>query len=193
MTNWPEIYLDCGLRLVPMLARSKTPYGRHDNTTDCLTGWSVFFLDTYEQWLKFLKSHSNCNLAVFWPGVQLDADNEAEASWLRAHGIAKTDRTWILRTARGYRMFYAAPDWSLSTFIDPERRTADLLAPGRLAVVPPSVHPTNFPYHWLKGYSPLDIALGDLSLPPAPVIEFWQLQKQPVMHHPIVIRLPQAG
>ena len=174
--DWPSQYLGFGLRCVPMLPQSKAPYKAE--IPDSLTGWHIQFMDRLEAWNTFIRTHRLCNTAILWPGTQVDCDSQAAMAWTREHGITRADRAWILKTSRGYRLFYKTVDKTLRPVIDNCHEKPDLLPPGRLAIVPDSIHPSGYAYSWLNGYSPLDIPLTEIQEVPAPIVEYWQSHSQ---------------
>lgn len=164
--------LSQGLRLVPLLPGTKVPY--KSETSDERSGWHLVFIDDLVVWSTFRASHPRCNLAVVWLGCQIDCDSRESIEWAINNDVTIRDLVWILKTARGWRLFYRSPGESLTTQVDATHHIPDLLTPGRLALVPPSIHPTGFRYRWVSGHSPLDIPLQSLSLPPEPILEFWR-------------------
>lgn len=190
MNNWQKTYFESDLRLMPLIPYSKFPYAL-GNRTDYLTGYNVWFTESIEQWNEFVNRHRLSNIGTYWPGVQVDMDSERAAMWGREHGITRNIRAWIIQTGRGYRVLFKKPDgFNLRSCVDPSHAIPDLLQPNSIAVLPPSLHKTGRLYRWLKGFSPLDIPISDLQEPPAPILEYWQSQKQPERHYPRVDRPP---
>lgn len=170
-------YLTLGLRLVPLQPLSKIPF--RANEPDHITGWSVTFLDTTDELKDFKRMHQQFNLALYWLGCQVDMDSNEAIEWGRQHGVNSLEQVWILKTARGCRVFYTSPKDCPPTYIDSTHKRPDLIAPGRLAVVPPSIHPSGFKYMWVKGHSPMDYPPNELTTPPTSIMKSWMSLKQP--------------
>ena len=176
-TDWVSTYLGEALRVVPILPRSKAPY--RSDEPDPATGWHVVYVDDPAIWADFRRREPDCNVAIRWPGCQVDPDSEPALQWAREYGVESSARVWIIITARGYRLLYAPADSPLISVTSGDHEIPDLLAPGSLAVVPPSIHPSGVRYRWAAGHSPLDIPLADLSPPPGDLISAWLKLVQP--------------
>lgn len=132
------------------------------------------FLDCVSVWVAFSRQYPQCNLAILWPGCQVDPDSSQALEWLRQHEVNVHGNAWGVSTSRGVRIFYAALNVHLTTFTDQHHVLPDLLAPGRLAVVPPSIHPSGAHYTWISGHTPLDIPISSLEPPPEALLRAWQ-------------------
>ena len=172
----PAIYLYQQLRLVPLLPRSKTPF--RSDRPDPQTGWRMRILDTEQVWAAFRGRYPRCNLALISPGCQVDVDGQEALDWAKSTGLA-TEGAWVLRTGRGWRLLFAPPSPCPPTHTSPTHQTPDLLAPGRLAVVPPSIHPSGRAYAWLPRHSPLEIPATELASLPAAILGAWRQLKRP--------------
>ena len=139
----------------------------------------MVFLDTKHAWAKFRQRHPSCNLAIHYPGVQVDCDSSEGLAWAERHGVNVQGQVWVVSTARGIRIFYAPPEVLLVSFTSQEHVLPDLLAPGRLAVVPPSIHPTGVDYLWIEGHSPLERPLNSLEAPGEPLLQAWPRSSGP--------------
>ncbi len=171
LISWPATYLRQGLIAVLVYPCSKRPIP--DPKTGSL--WQFSELDDLEEVLGL---HPRFNLALRCHGIaQVDCDSNEALAWARARGLT-SQGAWVLRTARGWRVLYRAPNPCPATHTDPTHRMPDLLAPGCLALVPPSIHPIGFPYAWAPGHSPVDDALGDLAALPDPILIAWRELKQ---------------
>lgn len=172
----PAACLKLRLDLVPLLPRTKTPF-RADQC-DPVTGWRVV-IDNADAWRNFRARHPRCNVALIWPGCQVDLDSEDADRWARERGVPG-GTYWAIRTGRGVRYLYAALPECPSTFIDASHAFADLLAPGSLALVPPSIHPNGTRYEWIPGHRPADIPFDDLDTPPTAIVDAWHTLKASV-------------
>ena len=178
-TKWGTLYLDQGHRLAPLLPRSNRPYG--ESVPDPLTGWHVRFIDDATDMDEFSRLHPGCTWAVYCQGVQVDADSKCAISWAELRSATEVANCWVIRTRRGVRFLFASPSECPPSVIDREHQRPDLLAPGRLAVVPPSVHPNGKVYEWLPGHSPHDIPSSELDPPPVSVMDAWSNLRIPTV------------
>lgn len=163
-------YLDLGLSLVLLRPSSKHPLP-HPETG---SWWQVSDPGALA---TALVRHPHANIALLCDGiVQVDIDSSDAMTWARARGLTSRE-VWVLRTARGWRVFYRAPDPCPPTHTDPVHQTPDLLASGRLALVPPSRHPNGYAYTWAGGHSPFDLVPSDLAHLPDPILTAWRKLK----------------
>ncbi len=172
LSPWLNVYLSQGLPLVLLHPCSKRPIPHPD------TGrW--WRLESLSDLNRVLLRYLHPNLAIIAVRiVQVDPDSPEALEWARQRGLI-SEGAWVLRTSRGLRLFYKAPDPCPATHTDPEHRTPDLLAPGRLAIVPPSIHPSGHRYVWAKGHSPADIPSSELAPLPEGILAAWHELKRP--------------
>ena len=171
MVLWGSRYLAAGLRLVPLLPRGKRPYAA--KVPDILTGWQIRYINSEDEWRDFLSVHPMCNVGTQWPGVQIDIDAPEAQTWAEKHGLQNKCDVWTIITGRGTRYLFAPSTTQFSTVIDASHLRPDFLAPGRLAVLPPSVHPNGKVYTWLDGRSPTDIPYRTLPQMPLDLADGW--------------------
>jgi len=171
MILWGSRYLAVGLRLVPLVPRDKRPYG--SKIPDPVTGWRIKYIASVDEWQTFLQTHPLCNVGVQWPGVQVDIDSSEAQRWAEDRGLSTSNCSWTIITGRGTRSLFAPSPTQLSTVIDASHQRPDFLAPGRLAVLPPSVHPNGTVYAWADGRSPADIPYTTLPQMPDAIRDAW--------------------
>jgi len=177
----PLQYFELDWTLVLVKYRSKVPIPNPKGG-----GW--WRLDDKESLISALKRCPKVNFAWLTDGfVQIDTDSIEAVNWAKDRGLS-SDNCWVLHTARGWRSFYRINNTILSNLTDPEHKRPDLLAPGSLAIVPPSVHPLGLRYHWAPGHSPFDIPPDKVSLLPESLLKEWKQLKKP--NKPIIPNNP---
>lgn len=104
---------------------------------------------------------------------------EKTAQWVKDMGVNTKENVWVIKTGRGgiAVCYYYNHQLDLKRQAGLMRGTLDLLTNG-FQLVPPSdtAKIQGGPYTWIKGHSPLDIPLSDLSSPPDALMSFWQDQ-----------------
>ena len=167
-------YLDSGLKPVPMFYRTKRPIPNPE------TG-SWWIMEAQGDLDKVFRSYQVFNVALLCHDfIQVDPDSDESLARAVEKGLTKND-TWIVKTPRGHRFFYRAPNPCPSTFTDPRHAIPDLLAPGSLGIVPLSIHPSGDPYRWVIGHTPFEIPSESLAPLPEPILEAWfNLKSRPV-------------
>ena len=169
--------IDAGLRLVPLHPRSKIPF--RAEPPDQGTGWHVQFLDTVDEVRRWLELLPGSNVAIRWPGVQVDIDSDQALVQAKSWGVRKDQHMWGLRTSRGWRLLYGVLDPCPPTGIDSAHQSPDLLGAGRLAVIQPYIHASGKLYAWIPGRSPADLPITELEAAPRPLLEAWAARRAP--------------
>ena len=163
----PSRYVELGLCLVLLRPNSKRPIPHPESG-------SWWLLQDEAALIAALQTHPQANIAIRCDGiVQVDSDSDSALDWAITRGLSSKS-AWVLRTARGWRVFYRAPDPCPISHTDSTHQIPDLLAPGGLGVVPPSIHPSGFRYFWELGHSPFDILPHDLAPLPDAILKAWQ-------------------
>ena len=120
--------------------------------------------------------------AVLFPKLGsflLAVDVDGEAAWprLRELGLDSNSDVWIVQTGRGhFHVYFYADETTLKRVTRASQLPVDLLCDG-YAVLPPSStyrEPKGGgPYAWVKGHSPWDIPLAELSPLPPGLMQWW--------------------
>lgn len=171
-------FLDEGLELILLWPKSKRPIPHPQNHS----WWRINLSDLND----LLSKYPQANFALICKDiVQVDFDNDNAISWGKDKNLDLAN-AWILRTGRGWRFLYRAPENCPLTFKDPAHAIPDLLGAGSLALIPPSIHPNGRPYQWVKNHSPFEISFSNLDPLPEAVLTAWRELKQPLKSSPIL-------
>lgn len=188
-----------GLAVFALAPKSKAPRkdsrGFYDATKDENT--------IREAWKK--EPYSNIGIATGQPSgiIVLDCDSEDAFDEAAQRGLPTT---WIVKTKRGYQVYFKRPDWPKVPTIAQDKPNGDafmglpdaeIKADGGYVVAPPSVHPDGPVYQW--EVSPDEAELAD---PPPWLLDILRAklakstQSQPKPAHlpgPLPAAGPDAG
>jgi hypothetical protein len=159
-----------GFPIIPLAPGTKHPPKGFKHWPDLGSTDPAVLARCWQQWPG---ANIGCVIPPQWIGIDMDPRNGGDIGWknlLARHGaLPATWRAWSGRQDGGFHQYLATPAGVLVPTITNLDQGVQILGPGHLLVVPPSLHPdTGEAYQW-------DAACNPFTLPVPAATPAWLL------------------
>ena len=164
LLHYAKFYHEKGLNVIPVVFRDKKPaldwkeYQERRSTEEEIERW--FSSGKYNIGVVCGKTSGNLfvidiDASELWEKWNKQLLNEPEINWA-------VFGTWVHKSGKGVHIVFRAKDFEPKSGVLIQRPHVDILAEGKIVVVPPSVHPSGAEYSFIYGIDNLTGGIKDV-------------------------------